>query len=130
MTHIRYVTVTIDTDDGESHALRCIKPDPRGDNPRFMVQQFDTAMAELLERGRATIRTLHGEQLEKADLQSTEVVRYAQHENSGMVHREDCSSVRSAWSKFRDWDPNRTIDRASATTWHKVCLPGGMPKAR
>lgn len=60
----------------------------------------------------------------------TEDLAYAQHPNSGRVHRADCSAVTIQPNSFRPWDPNKVTDRLSALTWHKVCLPDGMPEAR
>lgn len=61
-THVAKVTVTIETDAGEAHTLVVESPEPRGGNPAFIRQQFDTAMTEALERGRAVIEAAYGRQ--------------------------------------------------------------------
>ena len=62
---IRRVTLEIETSNGEYHKLVVAQPAPIGDNPRFMAQQLDSAIAEL--RGRADeLMETYGSQVQPA----------------------------------------------------------------
>lgn len=47
-THVRRVTLTVEMDNGDSYTRVVDKPSPSGGNPRFIGQQANTAIAQLV----------------------------------------------------------------------------------
>lgn len=53
------VTINVVTDSGAEFTLVETKPEPQGDNPCFMLQQFLTANKKLMVQGMKQIETLY-----------------------------------------------------------------------
>jgi hypothetical protein len=60
--HVREVRVHAIMEDGETHTVIAHEPGPTGDNPRYIAQQFEAAMAELSPRLRH-LAELYGDQI-------------------------------------------------------------------
>lgn len=57
------VTVYIQTVSGEEHTLIARRPAPGGNDPAFMSQQLQSALAQLGERGHRVIEAAYGTQV-------------------------------------------------------------------
>lgn len=62
MTHIQSVTITVVDDNGQTFTIRESSPGPRGDNPRFVGQQFTTAIESATARAFEVIPAYYGAQ--------------------------------------------------------------------
>lgn len=60
--HVETGTVTIVLASGDSHTLVCARPQPHGDNPRFLGQQIEAAMTQLAWRA-GPIADTYGDQI-------------------------------------------------------------------
>jgi hypothetical protein len=63
MSRIEKITVTIETDTGNTYTVAVVNPHPQGDNPAFMSQQFMNGMEILTAKGTAIIGAAHGVQV-------------------------------------------------------------------